>query len=50
MDKLKPWSSSSKWFIPFHMGMMIITAILIFFISRAEASDANGDAYLGSRP
>ena len=45
MDKLKPWSSSSKWFIPFHMGMMIITAILIFFISRAEASDANGDAY-----
>ena len=27
--KYKPWSSASKFFIPFHMGMMVLTAILI---------------------
>ena len=43
--KKKPWSSSSKYFIPFHMGLMVITAILIFFVSRAEASDPNNEAY-----
>ena len=43
--KNKPWSSSSKFFIPFHMGMMILTAILIFFVARAEASDPNNEAY-----
>ena len=45
MDRLKnmietilwsrPWSSASKFFIPFHMGMMVIVACLIFFISKA---------------
>ena len=55
MDRLKnmieiilwsrPWSSASRFFIPFHMGMMVIVACLIFFINKAEASDPNGDAY-----
>lgn len=31
MGKLKPWSSSSKWFIPFHLLMMVITAFIIYF-------------------
>ena len=43
--KYKPWSSASKFFIPFHMGMMVLTAILIFFINKAEASDPNNEAY-----
>ena len=45
ITKTRPWSSKSKWFIPFHMGMMLVTASLIFFISKAEASDANNEAY-----
>ena len=45
ITKTRPWSSKSKWFIPFHMMMMVITACLIFFISKAEASDANNEAY-----
>jgi spore germination cell wall hydrolase CwlJ-like protein len=45
MKKIRPWSSESKWFIPVHMVAMIITASLIFFINKAEASDANNEAF-----
>jgi spore germination cell wall hydrolase CwlJ-like protein len=41
----RPWSSASRFFIPFHMVMMILTASLIFFINKAEASDANNEAF-----
>ena len=41
----RPWSSTSRFFIPFHMVMMILTASLIFFINKAEASDANNEAF-----
>ena len=45
MKKIKPWSSESKWFIPVHMVAMILTACLIFFMNKAEGSDANNEAY-----
>ena len=45
MKKIRPWSSESKWFIPTHMVAMILTALCIFAINKAEASDANNEAF-----
>tara|TARA_B100001113_G_scaffold223465_1_gene183439 strand:+ start:662 stop:1201 length:540 start_codon:yes stop_codon:yes gene_type:complete len=47
MKKIPPiWSSSSKWFIPFHICMMILVFLtLMTFSMYAKSSDANGDRY-----
>ena len=43
--KFKPWSSASKFFIPFHMGICLTVILILFSINKAEASDPNNDAY-----
>ena len=44
--KHKPWSSSSKWFVPFHIGIMLTIFIgLMTFSMMAKAYDENGDRY-----
>lgn len=47
MKKIPPiWSSASKWFIPFHICIMILTFLIVLLISiEIEASDGNGDRY-----
>ena len=43
---IKPWSSKSKWFVPFHWTLMTIVLLLSMFISReVQASDENGDRF-----
>ena len=46
MKKAKPWSSASKWFVPFHIGIMLSIFIgLMLFSHTANAYDENGDRY-----
>lgn len=46
MKKTKPWSSSSRWFVPFHLGIMLMIFIgLMTFSMMAKAYDENGDRY-----
>ena len=46
MKNPKPWSSASKWFVPFHIGIMLSIFIgLMLFSHKANAYDENGDRY-----
>tara|TARA_A100001011_G_scaffold393745_1_gene484390 strand:+ start:4859 stop:5395 length:537 start_codon:yes stop_codon:yes gene_type:complete len=46
MKNPKPWSSASKWFIPFHIGIMLSIFIgLMVFSQSAQGYDENGDRY-----
>ena len=40
------WSSGSKWFVPFHLCLMVITFFAVMLITtKAVASDYNGDRF-----
>ena len=42
----KPWSSSSKWFVPFHLTIMVVIFLgLMMFAMKAQGYDENGDRY-----
>ena len=46
MKNPKPWSSASKWFVPFHIGIMISIFLgLMVFSQSAHGYDENGDRY-----
>jgi spore germination cell wall hydrolase CwlJ-like protein len=46
MKNPKPWSSASKWFVPFHIGiMLLIFVFMMLFPMKANAYDENGDRY-----
>ena len=46
MKNPKPWSSASKWFVPFHIGIMLSIFIgLMVFSQSAQGYDENGDRY-----
>ena len=43
--KKRIWSSDSKWFVPLHIGLMMLVIIASFFINKVFAYDENNDAY-----
>ena len=46
MKNPKPWSSASKWFIPFHLVIMVLIFVfMMLFPMKANAYDENGDRY-----
>ena len=47
MKKLPPiWSSASKFFVPFHLCVMLLTFLAVMLITtKVNASDYNGDRF-----
>ena len=46
MKNPKPWSSASKWFIPFHLIIMVLIFVFMMLVPmKANAYDENGDRY-----
>ncbi len=43
--KKRIWSSDSKWFVPLHIGLMMLVIIASFFINKVFVYDENNDAY-----
>ena len=47
MKKIPPiWKSSSKWFVPFHMCVMVLVFLFVLLLSApAQGYDENGDRF-----
>ena len=46
MKNPKPWASASKWFVRFHIGIMLSIFLgLMVFSQSAHGYDENGDRY-----